>query len=67
MPKPSDKRLKKRPATVRVISWEPNVWGVAIDRGDGTHDAYMIGSHAAAKAEARRLRAGAALSVPPNA
>lgn len=58
MAKRSDKQLTERPATVRVISWEPNVWGVAIDHGDGTHDGYTVVPCAAAKAEAQRIRPG---------
>jgi hypothetical protein len=67
MPKRSDNRLTKRPATAHVIPWEPDVWGVAIDRGDGKHDAYMVGPREQAEAEARRVRAGAPPSIPPNA
>jgi hypothetical protein len=36
-------KATKRPATVRVIPWEADEWGVAIDHGDGKHDAYPIG------------------------
>jgi len=56
----------KRPATVRVIPGEADAWGVAIDHGDGKHDAYPVGPREAAQAEAERIRSGGSVRSPED-
>lgn len=52
------KRGTKRARTVRVISWEGVGWGIEIDRGNGRHKAYAVGSREAAEKEVQRIRSG---------
>ena len=45
----------------RVIPWEHDLWGVAVDYGDGKHAAYPVGeARAAAESEARPVEQGRA-------
>lgn len=52
------KHTTKGTASVRVIRWEGIGWGVDIDRGNGKHDAYPVGTQEAAEAEAQCIRSG---------
>jgi hypothetical protein len=53
-----DDTLSKRPASVRVIRWDPLGWAVAIDHSNGKHRAYAVGPREVAEAEAQRIRFG---------
>jgi len=47
--------------TARVISWQPGLWGVAVDYGNGEHAAYPVGeTRAVAESEARLVEQGRA-------
>jgi hypothetical protein len=60
VPRRSSGKMRKRPVTARVDRWQGFGWGVALDDGDRRHDAYPVGPHEVAEAEATRcLRQGA--------
>ena len=51
-------RVESRVAGVRVIKWDKNYFGVAIDYEDDKHTAYVVGTREQALAEAVEIRAG---------
>jgi hypothetical protein len=52
-----ERKRKPRGVTARVIKWDEDNFGVAIDYADHEHAAYVVGTKEQALAEAVEIRA----------
>jgi len=53
-----ERKRKPRVVTARVIKWDEDNFGVAVDYADHQHSAYAVGTREQALAEAVEIRAG---------